>query len=102
MRMTLDRPAHEHGTIRVAPGGRESARQLSPRLAVAVGGLAVLLRREPDTTLEELRAALLTTGYRWSPEGKLALAADRAALLAEFDSLINRYGRDANAARLLL
>ena len=77
------------------------ARWSSSRLAVAIGQLVVFSRRQPDTTLDELRAALLdaVTG---SSEGGLGFSADRDVLLEEFDELIETHGRSARLAEVFL
>jgi hypothetical protein len=74
----------------------------SPRLAAAMDGLAADIRRQPDVTLGELRAAFLGTGFIWSPEGKLAFSPSRMALIREFDELIDTHGWNARGADLFL
>lgn len=75
------------------------ARWSSSRLAVAIGQLVVFSRRQPDTTLAELRAALLGTV---TFEGRLGFSADRNVLLEEFDELIETHGRSARLAEVFL
>jgi hypothetical protein len=77
------------------------ARWSSSRLAVAIGQLVVFSRRQPDTTLDELRAALLGT-VTGSLEGRLGFSADRNVLLEEFDELIETHGRSARLAEVFL
>jgi hypothetical protein len=71
------------------------ARWSSSRLAVAIGQLVVFSRREPDTTLDAMRAALLD-------DGGPAFSADRDALLEEFEQLIEVHGRNARLAEVFL
>jgi hypothetical protein len=49
-----------------------------------------------------LRAALLGTGFTWSPDGKLAYSEDRVALVDEIDGLIEVLGWNARKAELFL
>jgi hypothetical protein len=74
----------------------------SPRLATAVHELAGYIRRQPDVTLGELRAAFLGTGFVWEGDGKLAFSRARMALVDEFDELIETYGWGARAAEIFL
>jgi len=78
------------------------ARWSSSRLAVAIGQLVVFSRRQPDTTLDELRAALLGTPIAGSSEGGPGFSADRGVLLEEFDELIEVHGRNARLAEVFL
>jgi hypothetical protein len=77
------------------------ARWSSSRLAVAIGQLVVFSRRQPDTTLAELRAALLGT-VTLSIEARAGFSADRNVLLEEFDELIETHGRSARLAEVFL
>ena len=77
------------------------ARWSSSRLAVAIGQLVVFSRRQPDTTLAELRAALLG-GVTVPIEDRLGFSADRNVLLEEFDELIETHGRSAKLADVFL
>ena len=72
----------------------------SPELAAAIDALATYSLRQPDPTLEEVRLALLGTGFTWSTDGTLMFSHDRAALIAELDELIEAFGRDTSAADL--
>ena len=74
----------------------------SPRLTAAMDELAGYIRRQPDVTLGELRAAFLGTGFTWSANGKLAFSPSRMALIDEFDELIEAHGWDAQGAELFL
>ena len=72
---------------------------ISPRLATAIRDVGHGLR-EPDPTLDEVRVALLGTGLTWTPERKLALSAERVALLKEFEAVIEAFGRNTKVAEL--
>jgi len=72
---------------------------ISPRLAAAIRDVGYGLR-EPDPTLDELRVVLLGTGLTWAPDGKLALSAERVAILKEFDAVIEAFGRQTKVAEL--
>jgi hypothetical protein len=74
----------------------------SKRLEAAMEELAGYIRRQPDVTLGESRAAFLGTGFTWSADGKLAFSPSRMALIDEFDELIEAHGWDARAADLFL
>jgi hypothetical protein len=74
----------------------------SPRLAEAMDELSGYIRRQPDVTLGELRAAFLGTGFTWSAEGQLAFSPVRMALIDEFDELIEAHGWNARGADLFL
>jgi hypothetical protein len=87
---------------RFQPFAKEPRPGTSPRLSAAMDCLAAYIRRQPDVTLGELRAAFLGTGFIWSPEGKLAFSPSRMALIAEFDELIEAHGWDARGAELFL
>lgn len=67
-----------------------------------MGQLAGYIRRQPDVTLGELRAAFLGTGFVWGSDGSLAYSAARRALIAEFDELIEIHGWNASGAELFL
>ena len=77
-------------------------RGASPQLAAAMDELAGYIRRRPDITLGELRAAFLGTGFIWAPDGTLTLSPKRMALIEEFDELIETHGWNAVGAELLL
>ena len=74
----------------------------SPRLAEAMGELEGYIRRQPDVTLGELRAAFMGTGFQWDRHGNLVFSPSRRALIAEFDELIERHGWGAQGALLFL
>ena len=77
-------------------------RPASPRLAAVVDELSAYIRRQPDITLGELRAAFLGTGFEWGADGKLEFSPSRTALIQEFDDLIEIHGWGARAADLFL
>ena len=83
-------------------GAHEGHPWTSPRLSAAMDGLAAYIRRQPDVTLGELRAAFLGTGFMWSSDGKLAFSPSRMALIREFDELIETHGWNARGADLFL
>ncbi len=76
--------------------------KLSPRLAAALRKLSAYSLRDPDATLDELRVALMGTGFTWSADHKLACSKHRMALVHELDEVIGAYGKDARAAELFL
>ena len=78
------------------------ARWASPLLGAAMDQLAEYRATHPDATLGELRAALLGTGFTWSPDGKREYSADRVALIDELDELIEVHGWNARGAELYL
>ena len=80
----------------------EKPRRISPRFGAAVGALAGYIRRQPDITLGELRAAFLGTAFDWNAQGQLALSPSRMALIKEFDELIEIHGWTARADELFL
>jgi len=83
-------------------GYSEKTRPGSPRLDAALGELSAYIRRQPDITLGELRAAFLGTGFEWATDGRLAFSPARMALIHEFDDLIEIHGWGARAADLFL
>ena len=99
--MDGDVAADVSGASRFLRFAGKPARWSSSRLAVAIGQLVVFSRRQPDTTLAELRAALLGT-VTLSIEGRLGFSADRNVLLEEFDELIETHGRSARLAEVFL
>jgi hypothetical protein len=95
MNAIADVAAEHAGASRVLRFAGKPARWSSSRLAVAIGQLVVFSRREPDTTLDEMRTAL-------SDEDGLKFPADRDALLEEFDQLIEVHGGNARLAEVFL
>src|SRR5262249_30259801 len=59
-----------------------------PRLTRAADEIASCIKRQPDITLGEIGAALVGSGFTWSPEGKLAYKPTQIALIEEIEGLI--------------
>ena len=95
-------PGRRVETDRFPARPERSRSRTSPTLAAAMTDLRGYIRRQPDVTLGELRAAFLGTGFTWGSDGKLAYSPARMALIAEFDELIELYGWDASGAELFL
>src|SRR5262249_7690880 len=74
----------------------------SPRLAAVIEELQGYIRRQPDVTLGELRAAFIGTGFIWGADGRLAFSPSRRILIEESDELIERHGGGAQGAELFL
>jgi hypothetical protein len=92
-----DVAADVSGASRFLRFAGKPARWSSSRLAVAIGQLVVFSRRQPDTTLGELQAAVLG-----SIEGRPGFSGDRDVLLEEFDVLIEVHGSSATLAQVFL
>ena len=97
-----DVAAEVTGASRFLRFAGKPARWSSSRLAVAIGQLVVFSRRQPDTTLGELREALLGTRGTGSGESGPRFSADRGVLLEEFDELIEVHGGNARLAEVFL
>ncbi len=78
------------------------ARWASPGLASAIGQLAGYGLRQPDVTLDELRVALIGTGFTWATGGILAVSRGHSALVDELERLIETCGRNTRVAELFL
>ena len=90
-------------TVTVGPVRERTEKpgRASARLIAAVRQLGGYLRRQPDITLGELRAALLGSAFELEADGSLALSPTRMALVHEFDDLIRIHGWTASAADLV-
>lgn len=102
MNVATAMPIARNEVDRFPPRAKEPVSRTSPRLAETAHELADCIRRRPDITLGELRAACLGTGFIWGADGKLTFSPSRMALIAEFDELIELHGWNAQGAELFL